>query len=96
MRAAPPGSLDGDVATCLGAALDEIVDSRRGAVVVDLSEVDEVPPAGLHMLVRVAVQAAGPTSGSDPVRSAIAGAGRELFDLHVSIGEELEALGVSD
>jgi hypothetical protein len=69
--------------------------------VLDLSEADEMRPAGLAMVVQLAVRAGELDVGlclvwSNAVLSVIAGAGlRELFDLHSSIEEALTALGVT-
>jgi anti-anti-sigma factor len=101
LLAAAPGPLDDAAAEQLGDVLDETLDRHPWGVVLDLSGVDEMSPAGVEMLVRVAVRAGRLDVGlcpvsSDAVRAAIAGAGlRELFDLHAGIDEALGALGVA-
>jgi anti-anti-sigma regulatory factor len=101
LLAAAPGPLDVAAAEQLGDVLDETLDRHPWGVVLDLSGVDEMSPAGVEMLVRVAVRAGRLDVGlcpvpSDAVLAAIAGAGsRELFDLHACIDEALAALGVA-
>jgi anti-anti-sigma factor len=101
MLTAAPGPLNAAAASRLGDDLDDALDRHPGGVVLDLSEVDEMSPAGLAMLVQLAVRAGQLDVGLCPVSSsavlsAIAGTGlRDLFELHASIEEALAALGVT-
>lgn len=96
------GSLSGHAVGELGAAADAALGRRPWGIVVDLSGIAAMTPAGLAMLVRVAQRAGDLDVGfciveSDAVRSAVARAGlQQLFELHPGVEEALAALRVAD
>lgn len=98
---AAAGTLGSFAVAELGSSVDAVLARRPWGVVVDLRPLDAVTPAGIAMLVRVAVAAGELDVGlilvcADVVRSAVDRAGlTELFELTDDLDAALAALGVA-
>ena len=97
---AAAGTLASFAVAELGSTIDAALARRPWGIVVDLRPLDAVTPAGLGMLVRVAVAAGELDIGlsmvcPDVLRSALTQPGlSELFDLNRDLDTALAALGV--
>lgn len=97
---AAAGQLGGFAVAELGSAVDAALSRRPWGIVVDLRPLDEVTPAGLAMLMRLAAAAGELDVGlilvcSAVVRSALADAGlTENFELSHDLDTALATLGV--
>jgi len=98
---AAAGTLASFAVAELGSTIDAALARRPWGIVVDLRPLDAVTPAGLGMLVRVAVAAGELDIGlsmvcPDVLRSALAPQPGliELFDLNRDLDTALAALGV--
>ena len=95
------GSLSGYAVGELGAVADAALGRHPWGIVLDLSGIAAMTPAGLALLVRVAQRAGDLDVGfciveSGAVRSAVTRAGlQQLFELHPGVEEALAALGVA-
>jgi len=97
---AAAGTLGSFAVMALGSAVDAAVARRPWGIVVDLSPLDAITPAGMAMLVRVAGAADELGIGlslvcSDVLRAALVRVGLTgLFDLNRDLDAALAALGV--
>ncbi|MBW0088770.1 hypothetical protein I4I73_10260 [Pseudonocardia sp. KRD-184] len=97
---AAAGTLGSFAVAELGSAVDAALARRPWGIVADLRPLDAITPAGMAMLVRVAVAAGELDVGlslvcADAVRSAVAQVDlTELFDLHHDVDAALAALRV--